>query len=166
MTDLGPGWTRVKFGDVVKLNKARVADPAAEGIERYRRHRAHRAGRPAHPQLGIGGRRHNLHQLLRTGPGALRETPGLSAQGGGGRLCRHLFGRHLCARIQRPRVLLPELLPFLCQTESFFEHAVGTSAGSLSPRTNWTQLANYEFALPPLAEQRRIAEVLWAMVKS
>ncbi len=39
--------------------------------------------------------------------------------------------------------LLPELLPFLCQTDGFFEHAVGTSAGSLSPRTNWTQLAEY-----------------------
>ena len=53
--------------------------------------------------------------------------------------------------------LLPELLPFICQTDAFFEHAVGTSAGSLSPRTNWTSLASYEFALPPLEEQRRIA---------
>ena len=31
---------------------------------------------------------------------------------------------------------------------------------SLSPRTNWTQLAQYEFALSPLDEQRRIAELL------
>ena len=37
--------------------------------------------------------------------------------------------------------LMPELLPFLCQTDAFFDHAVGTSAGSLSPRTNWTALA-------------------------
>lgn len=28
-------WPRVRFGDVVKLNKDRIADPAAEGIERY-----------------------------------------------------------------------------------------------------------------------------------
>lgn len=28
--------------------------------------------------------------------------------------------------------LLPELLPFICQTDAFFDHAVGTSAGSLS----------------------------------
>lgn len=58
------------------------------------------------------------------------------------------------------QVLLPELLPFICQTEGFFNHAVGTSAGSLSPRTNWKQLAKYEFALPPLEEQRRIAGAL------
>ena len=38
--------------------------------------------------------------------------------------------------------LLPELLPFICQTDGFFEHAVGTSAGSLSPRTNWDSLAD------------------------
>ena len=43
----------------------------------------------------------------------------------------------------------------------FFEHALRTSAGSLSPRTKWRDLANYEFLLPPLDEQRRIAEILW-----
>ena len=28
------------------------------------------------------------------------------------------------------QILLPELLPFICQTDAFFDHAVGTSAGS------------------------------------
>lgn len=58
--------------------------------------------------------------------------------------------------------LLPELLPFIVQSDGFFEHALGTSAGSLSPRTRWRDLAEYEFALPPKDEQRRIAEILWA----
>ncbi len=58
--------------------------------------------------------------------------------------------------------LLPELLPFIVQSDRFFEHALRTSAGSLSPRTKWRDLANYEFPLPPLDEQRRIAEILWA----
>ena len=61
------------------------------------------------------------------------------------------------------RHLLPDLLPFICQTDAFFEHAVGTSAGSLSPRTNWRSLATYEFALPSLAEQRRIAKTMTAV---
>jgi len=61
------------------------------------------------------------------------------------------------------RVLLPELLPFLCLSERFFQHAVGTSAGSLSPRTNWSSLANFEFELPPLDQQRRILEILRAV---
>ena len=59
--------------------------------------------------------------------------------------------------------LLPELLPFLCLSERFFQHAVGTSAGSLSPRTNWSSLASFEFDLPPLDQQRRSAEILWAV---
>lgn len=59
--------------------------------------------------------------------------------------------------------LLPELLPFLGLSERFFQHAVGTSAGSLSPRTHWSSLARFEFALPPLDQQRRIAETLWAV---
>lgn len=58
---------------------------------------------------------------------------------------------------------LPELLPFLVQSNGFFDHALGTSAGSLSPRTNWRDLANFEFDLPPLDEQQRIADLLWAI---
>lgn len=61
-----------------------------------------------------------------------------------------------------PARLLPEFLPFLVQSEGFFDHALGTSAGSLSPRTNWRDLSNYEFLLPPLDEQKRIAGLLWA----
>jgi type I restriction enzyme, S subunit len=59
--------------------------------------------------------------------------------------------------------LLPGLLPFLCMSDRFFDHAVGTSAGSLSPRTNWKSLAKFEFDLPPLEQQRRLADILWAI---
>lgn len=59
--------------------------------------------------------------------------------------------------------LLPEFLPFLVQSQGFFDHALGTSAGSLSPRTNWRDLSNYEFLLPPVDEQKRIADLLWAV---
>lgn len=59
--------------------------------------------------------------------------------------------------------LLGEFLPFLVQSNEFFDHALDTSAGSLSPRTNWRDLANYEFDLPPLDEQKRIADLLWAV---
>lgn len=58
-------------------------------------------------------------------------------------------------------VLLLELLPFLIQSEGFFQKALATSAGSLSPRTKFKDLADYEFLLPPKAEQKRLAELLW-----
>jgi type I restriction enzyme, S subunit len=56
-----------------------------------------------------------------------------------------------------------EMLPFIVQSNGFFDHALNTSAGSLSPRTNWRDLANFEFDLPPIADQRRLADLLWAV---
>jgi len=51
---------------------------------------------------------------------------------------------------------VPELLPFIIQDDRFFEYAVGTSSGSLSPRTKWKFLADYEIWLPSLEKQRCI----------
>ncbi|WP_396667929.1 restriction endonuclease subunit S [Microbacterium sp. R86528] len=59
--------------------------------------------------------------------------------------------------------MLGNFLPFIVQSDPFFDHALDTSAGSLSPRTNWRDLANFEFDLPSLDEQRRIADLLWVV---
>ncbi len=56
--------------------------------------------------------------------------------------------------------MLAEYLPHVVQSDGFFDLALGTSAGSLSPRTKWAELAKYEFALPPIAEQKEIADIL------
>jgi type I restriction enzyme, S subunit len=68
------------------------------------------------------------------------------------------------AMVLRPKtdVALPEFLPFFMQSDLFMERAKQISVGSLSPTINWKTLAAEEFALPPLDEQRRIAEVLGA----
>lgn len=60
-------------------------------------------------------------------------------------------------------ILLPELLPFICQTDVFFDYALGTLAGSLSPRNSWSAFKDFEFSLPPIKEQKRIAEILWIL---
>jgi type I restriction enzyme S subunit len=62
-------------------------------------------------------------------------------------------------------VVLPEFLPFFMQSDLFMNRALDISVGSLSlsPTINWKTLAMQEFALPPLEEQRRIAELLWAL---
>jgi type I restriction enzyme S subunit len=156
MGELKPGWKRVKFGEVVRLNKETCKDPVSAAIERV-----------------IG--------LEHLEPGDLRIRTWADAAEGTTftnrvRPGQVLFGKRrayqrkvavadfdaICSgdiyvfESANPERLLPELLPFICQTDAFFEYAVGTSAGSLSPRTNWTSLAQYEFALPPLEEQRRI----------
>lgn len=63
----------------------------------------------------------------------------------------------------KPEVVLPEFLPFLMVSDKFMHRAVEISVGSLSPTINWTTLKHEEFDLPPLDQQRRIAEILWAV---
>ena len=58
--------------------------------------------------------------------------------------------------------IIPELLPFIIQNDRFFDFAMQGSAGSLSPRVKWEHLKNYPFSLPPLSEQKILAEKLWA----
>ena len=156
------GWKRVRFGDAVENLNETERNPFEAGLERF-----------------IG--------LEHLEPGALHiRAWGNIADGTTfTRCCRPgqvLFGKRRAYQrkvavaefdavvsgdiyVLAPKNdrLLPELLPFLCLSERFFQHAVGTSAGSLSPRTNWSSLASFEFDLPPLGQQRRIAEILWAV---
>lgn len=57
-------------------------------------------------------------------------------------------------------------LPFLVMSEGFFKKALSTSAGSLSPRTRWSDLAKFEFLLPPIDQQVEIAKLFWSIEKS
>ena len=130
-------WSRLRFGDVVE-NLNETCEPSSGGLERF-----------------IG--------LEHLDPGSLHIRAWGNVADGTTftRRCRPgqvLFGKRRAYQrkvavaefdavvsgdiyVLAPKGdrLLPELLPFLCLSERFFQHAVGTSAGSLSPRTNWTQ---------------------------
>jgi restriction endonuclease S subunit len=60
----------------------------------------------------------------------------------------------------RPDKVLPEFLPFLMMSDRFMNCAVEISVGSLLPIINWTTLKPEKLDLPPLDQQRRIAEIL------
>lgn len=59
-------------------------------------------------------------------------------------------------------VVDPMFLPFLFHSKSFIDMAITISVGGLSPTINWKDIAKQEFLLPPKAEQKRLAELLWA----
>lgn len=156
-------WPAVKFGDVVRNVAETCRDVQAEGLDRY---------------LGLEHMDGECLHIRRWGDLATDEVSFTRRFRKG----QVLFGKRrayqrkvavadfdgvcssdiLCFEPKDPKALLPELLPFIVQSDGFFDHALGTSAGSLSPRTRWSQLKDYEFSLPPLDEQRRIAEILWA----
>ena len=159
------GWTAVAFGDVVRQVKDKV-DPEESGLERYiagehmdtddlriRRWGAigvdylgpafHMRFKPRH--VLYGSRRTYLRKV------ALADFEGITAN------------TTYVLESRDPDVLLPELLPFIMQTEPFHAHSKRESKGSVNPYVNFSDLASYEFLLPPLDEQRRTAAVLTAI---
>lgn len=156
-------WPIVRFGDVVR-NVKDSAEPETSGLQRYvagehmdtgdlhiRRwgtigdgylgpafHRKFEKG-----QVLYGSRRTYLRKV------ALAEFDGICAN---------------TTFVLEPsdNQLLPELLPFVMQTEAFTEHSVRNSKGSVNPYVNWKDIASFEFALPSKPEQHRIAQILWA----
>ena len=61
-----------------------------------------------------------------------------------------------------PAVFDQRLLPFLMLSDGFTNWSVGHSKGSTNPYVLFSDLAEYEFELPSIEEQRHLAEKLWA----
>lgn len=162
---LPDGWRRARFGDVVREVKVATKNPEADDLTR------------------VVGLEHLDSESL-----PLRRWNELAELGDGTSFTRVfragqvLFGKRrayqrkvavadfdgICSSdilVFEPSTdeLLGEFLPYLVQSDGFFDHALGTSAGSLSPRTKFKELAKYEFALPSASEQRRVVEVLAAI---
>jgi type I restriction enzyme S subunit len=53
-----------------------------------------------------------------------------------------------------------KFLLYRLSSKPAFDHARRTSVGTRMPRTSWNLFSNFEFELPPVAEQRKIATVL------
>lgn len=155
-------WKRVTFGEVVRNVNETVKDPASLGIDRV----------IAMEHLDPGELKIARWGDLADGTTFARRV----------KPCQTLFGKRrayqrkaafadfdaICSGdilvLEADEAkMLPEFLPFVVQSEGFYGHALGTSAGSLSPRTNWRDLADYEFDLPTLSEQQQIADLLWAV---
>ena len=59
--------------------------------------------------------------------------------------------------------IITGFLTFIVNSERLWDFANSNAAGTMSKRVKWRDLANYEFLLPPKAQQAEIAELLWAM---
>ncbi|MEW8290601.1 MAG: restriction endonuclease subunit S [Candidatus Thiodiazotropha endolucinida] len=155
-----PGWNMIKFGDIAQNVAVRV-DPADAntdvyvGLEhldpstihlRQWGHPFDVTGQKLEFKKGdvIFGRRRAYQRKL-----AVAEFDGICSA-------------HAMVVRAKPKMILPEFLPFFLQSDMFMKRAIEISVGSLSPTINWKTLRVQEFPLPPLEEQKRLAEILWA----
>ena len=159
---LKPGWTRVAFGDVATCVNERIDDPATAGVERYvgLEHldrdslTIRRWGSPTDVTATklrfrkgdiIFGRRRVYQRKL-----AVADFDGICSA-------------HAMVLRAKSQAVLPEFLPFFMQSDLFMNRAKTISVGSLSPTINWKTLEREEFALPSLAEQRRMQKTMNAV---
>jgi restriction endonuclease S subunit len=153
-------WQTVKFGDIAENVAARVEPSEAQtdvyvGLEHLDPETIH-LHEWGHPSDVTGqkltfkkgdvifGRRRAYQRKL-----AVAEFDGICSA-------------HAMVVRPKPEMILPEFLPFFLQSNMFMERAIEISVGSLSPTINWKTLRVQEFPLPPIEEQKRIAEILCA----
>lgn len=154
------GWRIIKFGEIAKEVKSTTKDPAKDGLEFY---------------VGLEHLDSQSLRIARKGIIA-DDNPSFTRRFSTGQI---LFGKRRCYQKKAaladfegicsgdiivmdaiPKKIIPGLLPFIIQSDAFFDWAEKTSSGSLSPRTKWKSLAEYEFPLPPIKRQKEILEVL------
>lgn len=155
-------WRRVKFGDVVRQCKEK-ADPDTSGLERY----------VAGDHMDTDDLR--LRRWGDIGSGYLgpafhiRFKPGQVLYGSRRTYLRKVAVANfdgICSNTtfvlepKNPDELLPQFLPFLMQTDAFNDFSIKNSKGSVNPYINFSDLAQFEFALPPSDEQASLFEAL------
>ena len=74
-----------------------------------------------------------------------------------------IFSAH--GMVLRPKedVIDKDFFPMFIKSDYFLDAAIKISVGSLSPTINWRDLKELKFELPSLEEQRKLAEILWAI---
>ncbi len=159
--ELPEGWRVVRFDEIAQLVNDRVDNPSEAGVERYvglehldpESLKIRRWGSPDDVEA----------QKLRFQPGDIifgkrrayqRKLAVADFEG--------ICSAHAMVLRAREDTVVKDFLPFLMQSDAFFERALSISVGSLSPTINWKTLAGEQFTIPPKNEQRRIAEILYS----
>lgn len=150
----------VKFGDICREVKLTTKDPIEDGYERY---------------IGLEHLDSGSLKIKRWGMIA-EDNPSFTRVFKKGQI---LFGKRrpylkkaaiaefdgICSGdiiVLEPtgNDFLPELLPFIVQSDRFWDWAVKTSSGSLSPRTKFKEIALLEMQKPSAEKQKSYSEML------
>jgi type I restriction enzyme S subunit len=160
----------LKFGDICQEFKQTCKDPIREGYERY---------------IGLEHLDSSSLKIKRWGFIA-DDKPSFTRVFKKGQI---LFGKRrsylkkaaiatfdgVCSGdiiVMEPKgdVVLPALLPFIVQSEGFWDWAIRTSSGSLSPRTKFSALAEFTIQIPLNQDKQKkllaIVEKAWMSVQA
>jgi type I restriction enzyme, S subunit len=157
-------WEKVNFGDVVLQIKDRV-EREKTGLQYYLGGEHFDCGEIHIKQKGVIGsnpigpafhmRFKPGHMLIVSRNPHLRKASLVDFEG----ICANTT--YVCEALKAK--ILPEFLPFLMQSDAFWYSAELNKRGSTNPYLNWGDFAKFGFKLPPLPEQKRLADLLWSV---
>lgn len=158
-------WKRVRLGDVISRSRVQT-DPVSSGVERYVAGghvdsdgmTINRWGHVGDGQMGSTFRYvFKPGQVLFVSARPYLRKVGVPDFGG------VVADKTYVLDALLENGLLQEFLPFVLSSEKFVEYATAEATGSMNPRLLWGPMQRYEFDLPPLDEQKRLADLLWAV---
>jgi restriction endonuclease S subunit len=155
-------WKRVAFGDVIENVADRVDNPSMAGVDRYVGLEHLDPGLMTIKRWGTPDQVNAQKLLFQPGDvifGRRRAYQKKVAQAN----FRGICSAHALVMRARPDFIYPNFLPVFLSSDYFLDRAISISVGSLSPTVNWRDLRIQEFDLPPLDEQQRVANLLWAI---
>jgi type I restriction enzyme S subunit len=158
-------WKRVKLGDVVLRSRIQV-DPADGGVDRYvagghvdtESVIIQRSGDVTDGQMGS-----TFRYLFKPGQVLFVSARPYLRKFGVPDFAGVVADKTYVLDAAPGNGLIHDMLPFLLTSDRFVEYATQEATGSMNPRLLWGAMQRYEFHLPPLDEQRRIADLLWAV---
>ncbi|GAB3795000.1 hypothetical protein GCM10028798_03000 [Humibacter antri] len=157
-------WKSVRLGDVVRRSRKQV-DPFEAGIERYvagghidgDSTKINRWGDPKDGQMGS-----TFRYVFRPGQILFVSARPYLRKSGVVEFSGVVADKTYVLDAIPENGLLQEFLPFVLASDPFIEYATVEATGSMNPRLLWGPFQRFELGLPPLEEQRRLADLLWA----
>jgi type I restriction enzyme, S subunit len=158
-------WKRVKLGDVVLRSRAQV-DPFKGDVDRYVAG-GHidtdsviisRSGEVTDGQMGS-----TFRYVFRPGQVLFVSARPYLRKSGVPDFAGVVADKTYVLEATPNNGLLKDMLPFLLTSDRFVEYANQEATGSMNPRLLWGPMQRYEFDLPPLDEQKRLADLLWVV---
>ncbi|MDB2107890.1 restriction endonuclease subunit S [Clostridium paraputrificum] len=151
---------KYKLGDVVKVRSERVNNPASCSYDKF-------VGLEHYVSGEIEIKKYGDTSLLKSAMKVFRAGDILVAR-------RNVYlkrasivkfdgitsGDSIVLQVENK--LLRRIIPFVLNTDNFWEYAEKFSDGTMSKRLSPKVLLEYEFMLPELDEQEKLAELLWA----